>query len=435
MHKSAVESQPEIILSLNEKPILIRVLYVDDEAEFLKLTRELLEMEGEFQIETALSVQEAFEKLNEKKFDAIVSDYMMPEKDGLALLKELREKGNNIPFIVFTGKGTEEVAKEALNLGADHYINKTGEPETVYSELAQSITKAVKIRESEQALRDREQRFRAIGDSAAEALVSIDAQGKIVFWNKMAEKISGYSADEMIGKSASDFVAPKDSLRAKELLKDILSQVNIRNAELTVLTKDGREFLAEVSASPILDSSGKPASIVVVTKGITESKKAAQSIRESQQKFERLFRENPEAAVYLSPDFHIRDINPRFTELFAYSLDEIKGKDINDVVVPSGKLEEAEMLDGKAEKGYVYYDTVRKKKDGSLVPVSVSAAPITVEGKLVGHVALYKDISELKRTEEALKETMEKLATMNEKLRVVGRLTRHDVRNKLSVVT
>jgi len=435
MHKSAVESQPEIILSLNEKPILIRVLYVDDEAEFLKLTRELLEMEGEFQIETALSVQEAFEKLNEKKFDAIVSDYMMPEKDGLALLKELREKGNNIPFIVFTGKGTEEVAKEALNLGADHYINKTGEPETVYSELAQSITKAVKIRESEQALRDREQRFRAIGDSAAEALVSIDAQGKIVFWNKMAEKISGYSADEMIGKSASDFVAPKDSLRAKELLKDILSQVNIRNAELTVLTKDGREFLAEVSASPILDCSGKPVSIVVVTKGITESKKAAQSIRESQQKFERLFRENPEAAVYLSPDFHIRDINPRFTELFAYSLDEIKGKDINDVVVPSGKLEEAEMLDGKAEKGYVYYDTVRKKKDGSLVPVSVSAAPITVEGKLVGHVALYKDISELKRTEEALKETMEKLATMNEKLRVVGRLTRHDVRNKLSVVT
>jgi signal transduction histidine kinase len=91
-------------------------------------------------------------------------------------------------------------------------------------------------------------------------------------------------------------------------------------------------------------------------------------------------------------------------------------------------MEEAEMLDRKAVEGYVYHDTVRRRKDGSLVPVSISAAPIMVEGRPAGSLGMYKDISELKNTERKLEMT-------NEKLRVVGGLTRHDVRNKLSVIT
>ena len=87
------------------------------------------------------------------------------------------------------------------------------------------------------------------------------------------------------------------------------------------------------------------------------------------------------------------------------------------------------MLDCRAEHDrHVSQDTIRRKKDGSLVPVFVSAAPITVEGRFLGYVAVYKDISELKNTEK-------KLEIMNEKLRVTGGLTRHDVRNKLSAVT
>jgi PAS domain S-box-containing protein len=114
--------------------------------------------------------------------------------------------------------------------------------------------------------------------------------------------------------------------------------------------------------------------------------------------------------------------------LFGYSLDEVKGKHINDVVVQKDSMEEAEMLDRKAIEGYVYHDTVRRRKDGSLVPVSVSAAPIAIEDRLLGYVGMYKNISELKKIEK-------KLETMNEKLRVVGSLTRHDVRNKLSTIT
>jgi len=122
---------------------IIRVLHVDDEPSFLKVAKQCLELQGRFHVETAFSVEQALEKMREKPFDVIVSDYQMPGKDGLEFLKELRDSGYTIPFIVFTGRGREEVASQALNLGADRYIDKTGDPETVYGELAQSIWKAV----------------------------------------------------------------------------------------------------------------------------------------------------------------------------------------------------------------------------------------------------------------------------------------------------
>jgi PAS domain S-box-containing protein len=141
----------------------------------------------------------------------------------------------------------------------------------------------------------------------------------------------------------------------------------------------------------------------------------AQEIRESQEKFKRLFMDNPEAAVYMDSSFRILDINPRFTKVFGYSLDEVKGKHIDDVVVPKDKMEEAKMLGEKFMKGPVYYDTVRQRKDGSLVPVSISGAPIIIDNQLVGTVGLYKDITERKQMEKKLEEYSQHLEELVEK--------------------
>jgi PAS domain S-box-containing protein len=129
------------------------------------------------------------------------------------------------------------------------------------------------------------------------------------------------------------------------------------------------------------------------------------ALRQSQQKFESLFMGNPEASVCLDVEFHVVDANPRFLALFGYSIDEVRGKHIDDVVVPNNMMEEAKRLNENAANGYVYHDTVRKRKDGSLVPVSVSAAPLTVGNKLVGYGGVYKDISEMKKTERELTES------------------------------
>jgi PAS domain S-box-containing protein len=142
------------LVSPNKKNV-IRVLHVDDDQAIREITKMmLLDLDSSFEIDWACCVDEAFEKLAAGHYDVLVSDYEMPQKDGLQFLKELREKNNKIPFILFTGKGREDVAIKALNLGADAYCNKQGDPETVYGELSHVIKRSVEHHKAKKQLRD-----------------------------------------------------------------------------------------------------------------------------------------------------------------------------------------------------------------------------------------------------------------------------------------
>lgn len=124
---------------MREEQTGINVLHVDDEPNFLALTKAFLERENrEFSIDTATPAEEGFELLKSGKYGVVVSDYKMPVMDGLEFLKTLRVSGNTIPFIMFTGKGREEVAIEALNRGADTDITERKRAE---EELRQSEEK------------------------------------------------------------------------------------------------------------------------------------------------------------------------------------------------------------------------------------------------------------------------------------------------------
>jgi two-component system, sensor histidine kinase and response regulator len=273
-------------------------------------------------------------------------------------------------------------------------------------------------------------------ESTADGILVGNKDGKIAIFNRKFAEMWRIPDEIMVTRDDDQALAyVLDQLKEPEKflakVRELYDQPDAESYDLLEF-KDGRVFERYSRPQRI----GRAAAGRVWSfRDVTEDKKAEKEIRENKQKFEGLFIGNPEATVYLSQDFHILDMNPRFFELFGYPLEEIKGKDINDVVAPPERTEEGHTLDQSAARGYVYFDTARKRKDGSLIPVSVSAAPIIVEGRLVGHMAMYKDISELKRTEAAMKEMMQKLATMIEKLRVVGSLTRHDVRNKLSIVT
>ena len=129
----------------------IRVLYVDDEPSLLEIGKLFLEREG-FEVDTSESASDALMRLDTERYDAILSDYQMPGMDGILFLTRIRTSGNKTPFIIFTGRGREEVVIEALNNGADFYIQKGGDPQAQFAELSNKIRYAVSRKQSEAAL-------------------------------------------------------------------------------------------------------------------------------------------------------------------------------------------------------------------------------------------------------------------------------------------
>ncbi|TET65713.1 PAS domain-containing sensor histidine kinase [Candidatus Bathyarchaeota archaeon] len=289
-------------------------------------------------------------------------------------------------------------------------------------------------KKAEEAIKASEEKFKTLAEQSPN-MIFVNKKGRVVYANKKCVDAMGYKKEEFFSPDFDflSLISPEHLDLIKANFIRHMKDEDVAPYEYTLVTKEGKS-IEIVASTKLIRYDGENAILGILT-DITERKKAEEAIRVSREKFEQLFINNPEAAVYMDSGFHILDINPRFTKLFGYSLGEVKGKHINSLVVPEDRVEEAERFDKKASQGETYQeDTVRKRKDGTSFPVSLSAAPIIVETKVAGYVAVYKDISSLKRAEEKLKMTLEKVHVLNEKLGVVGKLTRHDVRNKLSTV-
>jgi len=141
--------------------------------------------------------------------------------------------------------------------------------------------------------------------------------------------------------------------------------------------------------------------IAIILRFFRERKKAEEVLRKSQQEFVSLFNSSPEALVYLDEKGNIININPRFTELFGYNVNEAKGRNLdNGMIHPPEKIEEGKRMTKEALKGKFYYETIRKKKDEILFPVSISGSRVMLDGKLRGTIWMYRDITERKQDEQ-----------------------------------
>ena len=140
--------------------IVISILYVDDEPALLDVGKEFLERSGAILVDTVPSAAEAQQRLMATCYDAIVSDYQMPDMDGIEFLKYVRKEFPNLPFILFTGRGREEVVIEALNNGADFYLQKGGQAVPQFAELEHKIKQAVEQQRNKQRIAESEERYR-----------------------------------------------------------------------------------------------------------------------------------------------------------------------------------------------------------------------------------------------------------------------------------
>ncbi len=203
-----------IILHFIKGWCMYRILVVDDEPALLELNRIYLTQSGEMQVETTTTPLQALDMLSKTPYDAIVADYEMPEMDGIALLKEVRKRGHFIPFIIFSGRGREEIIIEALNNGADFYLQKGGNPSAQFAELRNMILQAVRRRRAEEETQRARDLYQSVFEHTGSATLIIEGDMTISLMNSEAARLSGYSREEVEGKiSWTTFVAPEDLQR------------------------------------------------------------------------------------------------------------------------------------------------------------------------------------------------------------------------------
>ena len=383
------------------KKSTIRVLHVDDDHCFLEISKLMLMDMGNFEIDHACCVDEAFKKLANSQYDAVISDYEMPKKDGLQFLKELREGKNDVPFILFTGKGREEVVIQALNLGADHYVNKHVSAEAVYHELAHLVSSAI------EKSRDK---LRIENDSLAlhnvhDAIVSSDANFTITAWNKAAEEFFGYSSIEVLQQKIEDVFKKIQITPSLDELICKLKTSGQFQGEIFYQKRSGQKRRAELKISSIMSKNGKFLGTVAVCSDITERKKSEELLAQSESKYLRLFNAS-EVGMFRTKihNSEILECNEKLLRILGYTSEEMKGKPATLYYADPGQRQElVKILQAKGQ--LVDSEIKLVSKLGEVKTCLLSSKICPEQGVFEGSII---DITERKKDERALAESEEK---------------------------
>ena len=219
------------------------------------------------------STRLALEALESRKYDAIISDYMMPETNGIELLKSLRKSGDRTPFILFTGKGREEVAIEALNSGADYYLSKGGDPKSQFAELRNMIIQSVSLRQAENALQQNLMRYRLLIENVSDVVALVSAEGQFQYLSPSVRKVLGYDPDDLVGTDFIGLVHPDDlGAILEKFQRFVAGEEADQPLEIRVKNKQGAwsqlEFISRVATQ------GDKTASIVTARDVTESKLA-----------------------------------------------------------------------------------------------------------------------------------------------------------------
>jgi len=398
---------------------MYRILYVDDEPGLLEVGRIFLEMDGLFRVGTAPSAQAALALVASDSFDAIVSDYQMPGMDGIAFLKAVRGRYGDLPFILFTGRGREEVVIEAINNGADFYLQKGGDPRVQFAELAHHVRQAILRRHAERSLVESEKRLSDIINFLPDATFAIDREGQVIAWNRAIEEMTGVSAAEMLGKGNFEYAIPFYNARRKILIDLILEpdrniyrdyahiirEKDTLIAETSVPRPKGKQVTLLGKASPLYNREGEIVGAIESIRDITEQKEAEKALNESEMRFRKIFENSPLGMALSTPDFRFFSVNPAWVSMTGYAEEELLTMSFMDLTHPDHLAGDMEQIRNLAAGGIPVYSTEKRyvRKDGSILRALLRVTVLrNEEGGVRYFAAQIEDITERKRAEEEL---------------------------------
>jgi two-component system cell cycle sensor histidine kinase/response regulator CckA len=384
----------------------LRVLIVEDlEDDALLIVRELRRSGYDPTFERVDTAETMKAALAGQTWDLIIADYSMPRFNGIEALALFQKSDLDLPFIIVSGTIGEEIAVAAMRAGAHDYVLKDNLLRlgpAVQRELHEAEERRAR-RRAEQLQRESEARFRRMADNIQDGLTIVE-KGKAVYVNRRACEIFGYPEDEYVQMSLLDVAAPEERGRVGEIGDEIARTGRAPQVvELWVVRKDGTRRCVESRFSPSREGD-EIIGHYVVTTDITERKLAEREIEERRRYLERVLSAAPDAIVTLDAEHRVAEWNSGAERLFGYSRDEVVGRDLDVLINKADSMEEAVGYTQRVMAGQELLSTeaVRYRKDGTPVDVIAAGSPILVEGRLIGAVAVYTDISERKRAERLL---------------------------------
>ena len=392
----------------------IEVLCVDDDPDSVSLTAERLErLDAGLSVTTAKSASEALDRIDETGFDCIVSDHDMPGMDGVSFLEAIRAESPTLPFILFTAKGSEEIASRAISAGVTDYVQKGGGPEQ-FEILARRIGNGV----ARSRAAELQQHAERILEGSPDAII-VSAEGTIVYANPEAVRLHrAGSADELVGRDILDLVHESYRETVADLLEPIeAGETHVEKAERTLLTLDGQAVRAEVTGRRITWE-GRPA-IVSIARDRTSPGTSAHE----QARYRAAFDEAFDAMVIADDEGRYIEVNRSACELFGVDKADLVGMTIADFAPEGFDVDGA--WETFAETGLERGTFPLVRPDGERRTVEYAATANIVPGE---HLSVMRDVTERE-------EHLEELNRQRERLSEFASVVSHDLRNPLTTAS